>query len=392
MKLILWLLVLFTAAVGVTLAIKDNPGHAILVMEPYINIKLSLGELIISAIAAFVVFYVLVQLMLGLLGFGQWYRHRKTDERMLSGLRAYFEGNYVQARKSAASVLRLAESPAMKAIGAVIAARAAHKLDESTARDEYLTMADHAAPNEKLLRLITRAELLLDDGRHEEALSTLQALYASGGLQQTAVLQLELEAQRRAGNWDAVVDLADLLAKRQYVDKALIQKVRHDAHLENIKSKSSDLQSLNHYWLNIPPLEKRDSKLVVAAARAYIALGDCASAHQIIEQFVSKEWNAELILLYADCLGFHVNRQIECAEVWLKSYPNNAQLLLTLGKLCTYCELWGKAQNYLEASLSIESSDTAHFALAQLNEKLGKHELAMSYYNKGLESTLKQLN
>ena len=220
----------------------------------------------------------------------------------------------------------------------------------------------------------------------------MQALYASGGLQQTAVLQLELEAQRQAGNWDAVVDLADLLAKRQYVDKALIQEVRHDAHLENIKSKSSDLHSLNHYWLNIPPLEKRDSKLVVAATRAYIALGDCASAHQIIEQFISKEWNAELIALYADCLGFHVNRQIECAEVWLKSYPNNAQLLLTLGKLCTYCELWGKAQNYLEASLSIESSDTAHFALAQLNEKLGKHELAMSHYNKGLELTLKQLN
>jgi len=392
MKLILWLLVLFAAAVGVTLAVKDNPGHAILVMEPYINIKLSLGEFIISAIATFVVFYILVQLMLGIFGFNQWYRHRKTDEKMLSGLRAYFEGNYVQAKKNAASALRLADSPAMKAISAVIAARAAHKLNESTACDEFLTMADHVAPNEKSLRLITRAELLLDDGRCEEALSTLQALYASGGLQQTAVLRLELEAQKQAGNWDAVVDLADLLAKRQSVDKALIQKIKHDAHLENIKSKASDLQSLNHYWLNISPLEKRDSKLVVAATRAYIALGDCASAHQIIEQFVSKEWNAELIVLYADCLGFHVNRQIECAEVWLKSYPNNAQLLLTLGKLCTYCELWGKAQNYLEASLSIESSDTAHFALAQLNEKLGKHELAMSHYNKGLELTLKQLN
>ena len=59
-------------------------------------------------------------------------------------------------------------------------------------------------------------------------------------------------------------------------------------------------------------------------------------------------------------------------------------LLLALGKLCTHCELWGKAQSYLEASLSVEPGFTAHFALAQLNEKIGKHELAMDHYNKGL--------
>jgi len=60
--------------------------------------------------------------------------------------------------------------------------------------------------------------------------------------------------------------------------------------------------------------------------------------------------------------------------------------------LCTHCELWGKAQNYLEASLSVEPSQAAHLALAQLHEKLGKHELAMDQYNKGLGLTLKQLS
>ena len=137
---------------------------------------------------------------------------------------------------------------------------------------------------------------------------------------------------------------------------------------------------------------KNNSKLAVAAVRAYIVSGDCTTAHRIIEQNVPTTWDTELIELYAECLGNHVNRQIECAEVWLKSHPNDAQLLLTLGKLCTHCELWGKAQNYLEASLSVEPGHKAHFALAQLNEKLGKHELAMAHYNKGLELTLKQLS
>ncbi|MCW5619443.1 MAG: heme biosynthesis protein HemY, partial [Nitrosomonas sp.] len=79
------------------------------------------------------------------------------------------------------------------------------------------------------------------------------------------------------------------------------------------------------------------------------------------------------------------------AEVWLKAQPNNAGLLLTLGKLCTHCELWGKAQNYLEASISVGPSTTAYFALAQLNEKLGKHEIAMDNYNKAVKFTLKKM-
>jgi len=205
-------------------------------------------------------------------------------------------------------------------------------------------------------------------------------------------LQLELEAQKQAGNWDAVIELAEILAKRASTNKVWVKKIKHEAQIENIRSKATDLQSLNQYWQSISPIEKMDSKISVAAVRAYVALGNCTMAHQIIEQNVPMTWDNELIALYSECLDYHVHRQIECAEVWLRSQPNNAQLLLTLGKLCTHCELWGKAQNYLEASLSVESGHEAHFALAQLNEKLGKHELAMSHYNKGLELTLKHLS
>jgi HemY protein len=132
-----------------------------------------------------------------------------------------------------------------------------------------------------------------------------------------------------------------------------------------------------------------DSKLAVAVTKAYMALGDCSFAHEIIENCVSIEWDPELISLYGECLDFHVSRQIQCAEVWLKAQPDNTVLLRTLGKLCLHCELWGKAQNYLEASLSVEPGYGTHLALAQLHEKLGNDESAMDQYNKGLRLTLK---
>ena len=391
MKLILWLLALFAAAVAVTLAAKYTTGHALLVMPPY-QLELSLDHFIIGVITAFFVFYILVRFILGIFGFSQRHRHKKTDQMLLSGLKAYFEGDYVKARKNAAIALKLTDSSIVAAISGVIAARSAHELDETTARDQYLATAANKAPDEKSLCLIAKTDFLLSDGHYKEALETLQSLYAKGGLQPSAALQLELRAQQQAQNWDAVLELTEVLAKRQSTNKTLVKKLRHDTQMENIRSKASDLQSLNQYWQHLSPLEKMDSKLAVAATRAYIALGNCTTANQIIEQNVPITWDIELIALYAECLDYHVNRQIECAEVWLKSQPNNAQLLLTLGKLCTHCELWGKAQNYLEASLSVEPGHKAHFALAQLNEKLGKHELAMAQYNKGLELTLKQLN
>ncbi|MBL8497228.1 heme biosynthesis protein HemY [Nitrosomonas sp. JL21] len=391
MKLIIWLLALFAAAVAVTLAAKYATGHASIVMPPY-QLELSLEHFIIGVVAAFFVFYILVRLILGIFGYSQHYRHKKTDTTLLSGLKSYFEGNYAKAQKNAATALKLTDSPIITAISAVIAARSAHELDDTKARDQYIDTALRKAPAEKSLSLMAKADFLLSEGNHQEALETLHGLYANGGLQPSSALQLELKAQQQANNWDAVLELANILAKRQSTNQALVKKLKHDAQLENIKRKGTDLHTLNHYWQSLAPLEKMDSKVAAAATRAYIALGSCSTAHQIIEQNVPVTWDNELIELYAECLDYHVNRQIECAEVWLKSHPNNAQLLLTLGKLCTHCELWGKAQNYLEASLSVEPGQKAHFALAQLNEKLGKHELAMDHYNKGLELTLKQLS
>ncbi|HLP82625.1 MAG TPA: heme biosynthesis HemY N-terminal domain-containing protein [Nitrosomonas sp.] len=391
MKLILWLLALFAAAVAVTLAAKYTTGHASIVMPPY-QLELSLEHFIIGVVAAFFIFYILVRLILGIFGYSQHYRHKKTDTTLLSGLKAYLEGNYVKAQKNAATALKLTDSPIITAISAVIAARSAHELDDAKARDQYIATALRKAPSEKSLSLMAKTDFLLSEGHHQEALETLHGLYVNGGLQPSSALQLELRAQQQADNWDAVLELANILAKRPSTNQTLVKKLKHDAQLENIKRKGSDLHTLNHYWQSLSPLEKMDSKVAAAATRAYIALGHCSTAHQIIEQNVPVTWDNELIELYSECLDYHVNRQIECAEVWLKSHPNNAQLLLTLGKLCTHCELWGKAQNYLEASLSVEPGQKAHFALAQLNEKLGKHELAMDHYNKGLELTLKQLS
>ena len=235
------------------------------------------------------------------------------------------------------------------------------------------------------LRLITQAELLLDEHRSEEALQILQTLRATGARQHTAALRLELKAQQQLGNWDGVLNLLGQLDQRDGLDQILLKQLRRHAHMENLKSKMLDPQALREYWQSISSADKKDSKLAAVAAQACTAIGDCATARQIIEQSLDEQWDSELAELYAECTGRDAVSQIERAEAWLKSHPNDACLLLALGKLCVHSGLWGKAQNYLDASLSVEPGYTAHFALAQLNEKIGRPELAKEHYDKGLD-------
>lgn len=393
MKATLWLLALFTAAVAIVYVAKNTPGHAALVLDSYdVDVKLPLDHFVILLIVLSFISYVLIRMMLGVLEFGERHRVKKTDEMLLSGLKAYFESDYLKAKKNAAVALRLSDSPLATALSGAIAARSANELNDISERDQYIDSVITKAPEDKSLGLIAKADFLIHEGRHKEALEALQSLYANGGLQSSSALLLEIKAQQQAKNWDAVLDLTDTLAGRPSSNQNVVRELRRDAQIEKIKNKFTDVRSLSQYWhQHVSPMEKRDSKLAVAAARAYMALNNCNAAHQIIEHSLPMTWDVALIELYSECLGSHVSRQIECAEGWLRTHPNNAALLLTLGKLCGYCELWGKAENYLEASLSVEPSHKAHLALAQLYEKLGKHEAAITHYNKGLEHTLKKL-
>jgi tetratricopeptide (TPR) repeat protein len=51
----------------------------------------------------------------------------------------------------------------------------------------------------------------------------------------------------------------------------------------------------------------------------------------------------------------------------------------------------GKARSYLEASLSIDPSYSAHLELARLLEKTGDPEKAAAHYREALSQTLAQL-
>lgn len=386
MKTLFWILAILAAAVALTLAAKHNAGYVLLVYPPY-RVELSLNLLGTLLLAAFVTGYGAVRLAFHTLNlpayvrtFRQERRRDKARAAMDDALLAFYQGRYAKAEKLAATALDLQEAPLATAL---LAARAAHELKAYDRRDGYLVQAERVAREQPEARLMTQAELLLDQRNFQQALQSLKELQTTTR-KNLAALKLELKAQTQAKNWDQVLALITQLEKREAIDPIQATQQKINAHQENLRRKRQDLASLREYWQKIPDADRTNSKIARAAAQGFLVFRECQTAMEIITASLESQWDSDVVRLYGECLGKDVLKQIERAENWLKRHPEDAALLETLGKLCTKQELWGKAQSYLEASLSIEPSVEAHLALAQLLEKIGRGDEAGQHYRESM--------
>ncbi len=391
MRALLWLLALAALAVGLTVASRYSSGYVLVVLPPY-RAELSVNLLVLIVIAGYFLFYLLTRFIANAIRMPEQVRKFRESRRRERGRRALndaigalFVGRFARAEKSAVEAFELGESPTL---AAVVAARAAHELKAFEKRDQYLAQATREDSPDTDLAHVARAELLAEQQRFDEALASLEGVQH----QHPAVMRLELKLQQRLGNWDRVLQLAASLGKRGVYDALRVHQISRNAHIENLRRRTLDAAGLKEYWQKMPGEERTDNKIAAVAAQAFIALGGCTEAHRIIEESLAVAWDSGLVALYGECLGHDVRRQIELAEKWLPDHPDDAILLLTLGRLCARQELWGKAESYLEASLSVEPSYSAHLALAHLKERRGMLQAAAEHYRKGLELALSQVS
>lgn len=387
MKLLVWLLLVAGAAVAIPLLIGQGNGYVLLVQPPY-RIELSTSLFLLLVVLTFLAAHSLLRLISYTLQlpdrvrvFKRERREKEAASTLIESLGALAEGRYGKAEKASAQALELGINPL---VGTLIAARAAHKLKNFERRDYYLAEAERLAPDAVTARLLCQAELLIDQRRFADALDAVMQLDKSDARHLPA-LQLELKARRQLGDWDNVLALITQLEKRGGIEPVIAQQWKLQAYLELLNRKSNDPALLLAYWEKMPQADQLDSRIALIAARHFNHVGDGATAARIVEMSLTKEWDSLLAEYYGECTGKDPLKQLEQAEFWLEQHHHDAGLLLSLGKLCMRAELWGKAQSYLEASLSVHATSAAHFALAQIMEKLGKEAEATLHYRLSLE-------
>ena len=381
MKWLGWGLLLTLLAVAAALLAQFNDGNVVLLLPPT-RIDLSLNFLLLLTAVVLVAVWWLARLAQRASDFPdrvRAYRHRRDEaggQRALrDALRALMEGRFSRAERAA----RVAQSvPDNAGVAALIGARAAHRMQENSRRDQWLAQAE-SDPDLELARLVSSAEMWSESRETDRALGALEQLRSAGGRQIHASRVL-LNAHLQAGHWDEVIRGVRALEKRSALHPVLAERYKLLAWREILLARRHDPSALETAWNSVPSADRERAELALEAARLLNLAGRGRTAAQAIEAVLAKAWDERLLDEYARSQVFPARDCIERAEGWLKSHPGDAALLRCLGLLCLKEQLWGKARSYLEDSLRSASHPATLLALARLADTLGDEAEAARHF------------
>jgi len=350
---------------------------------------------VLGLAAAFAVAYAAVRLVGSTLalpaqvrGYRESRKRSQAQGALAAALQCYYEGRFVRAEREAALAWEAGASPG---IAALIAARAAHQMHEYERRGQWLERAERAGESLHAARLLTQAELALDERDFAGARDALRNLRGAGP-RNIAAARMQLRAERGAQDWEEVLRLTTLLDKRGALAPAIVEEYRVQAQIELLARAAGERGQLEARLRRMPAEDLAHPRVAAAAARRAAGLGNATLARELIERSLAKEWSSGLAQLYGELPKLEPQRlqeeargRIERAERWLREHAQDAQLLAALGRLCVAAELWGKAQNYLEASVSFGASRAAHLDLARLAEREGRAAEAQKHFRRAGE-------
>ncbi len=394
MKSLFWLVAVFAGAVALAVLGRVNEGLVVLAVPPW-RIELSLVLFVVALIVAFMLAYAgtrLVMRTLELPAQVRDYRARRGREQaqgaLAGALLAYFEGRYARAEKEAAAAWEAGAAPG---VAALVAARAAHELREFERRNRWLERAGGAGEALHAARHLTQAELALEERDYVGARNALTSQHGAGP-RNIATARMLLRAERGAHNWEEVLRLASTLGKRDAISPAVAGEYRVQAHVELLARAAGDAEMFRSRWRRVSSDDQLHPRVASAAAKHATALGEAALAREILEKSLAKEWGEARVALYGElpalepqALDAEARARLERAERWLPEHPEDPQLLVALGRLCAQAGLWGKARDYLEASLTFDESRVAHLELAKLAERDGRAGDAQRHYRMAAE-------
>ena len=311
------------------------------------------------------------------------YRTKRADQRLTEGVIQIIEGNFAKGEKILARAARVSDTPLLNYLQA---ARAAHLLGHDERRDNWLKQAYEQAPEAANAVLLTQTELQLDQGQYEQALATLRRLEENSPNHNHALTLLG-RLYFLLKDWNHLSVLLPKLRKYGRLDASTLDKWSQRIFIEEFNQTTDDV--VLSVWKTIPQDLKKDLPLLEAYYSSLIRIGLHEKAQNGLIAEIKKEWRDPLVRLFGMVESTDTMKQLRYAESWLNHHDKDADLLLTLARLCLRTELWGKAQSYLETVISIRPSPEAYQEYGRLLNRLGKRDAAAAAYQAGLNMATK---
>lgn len=378
MRLWRWILLLLVIAALVAFGwhwAANDPGYV------YVQIHGWYAErTVVTAVLTLLLFWALLSAAWWLIRwpFGAFSRrHRRVSrQRMNDGMIALAEGRHSDAERDLNRASRLDDQRGAALLGS---AEASSRRGEFTRAVESLDQAAQSAP--KAARVL-RARALRREGRPGEAVALLAPESDSGTLSPGGWRELALSALaggdlRRARQALEPLQKSAALGTRAYA--VLESKI-----LVATLNAATDGAVVNTLWSQLPKAQRRVPAIIDAYARRAASFGLILPAMDEVESALRREWSPLLIETYGTLGNHDIDARLRRAEGWLEAHPNDASLLLTLGRLCVRLKLWSKAQTYLQRVLALAPSASVWEALGDLHAGQNHDALAARCYRNAL--------
>lgn len=386
LRLILILLVL-VVSVWVGLLVVQHPGYLILVYQPWM-VKMPLWLAILGAVIFLVLFYLIIDSIdrLNLLGYRikNWFRFRREHQyysKTQLGMAALIEGNWKSAEQLLLAGTHQSLEPLINYLGA---ARAAHEQGAFDRRDKYIQEAYKIAPKAEIAIGLTQAELQIKQQHFEQAQANLQRLRELSP-KHPRVLKLLEKVYVHQADWGNLHLLMPALRKAKVLTPEQTEIFEKNIFCELFRSTHiDDLDHLKKLWNEVPRSLKKNPEVVYEYVNQLIKLGGYSEAENLIKKTIQYQWHPGLVNLYSQLPFENLNRQLVIGGAWLKTHGDKPEILTFLGKTCVKVQLWGKAKDYFEKSLSINPSRETFLEYGNLLNKLGDYNEASEKFRQGL--------
>jgi HemY protein len=325
-------------------------------------------------------------------GFG----NEKAQSQTVDGLIDYIEGNWPAARKK---LRRSAGKVKAPIINYLAAARSAYEMGDEQNALELLHKAETSTDRGGLAVALTQVRMQLGNKQYEQALATLERASAINA-EHPDVLRLRQQVYVALKDWSSLKAILPLLAKnsiysteerksleRQLYQQKLLGLLERQQQASNEDRKSA----LKQLWSEVPTYLQQEKALLTIYIKQLIKLGENDEAQKLLAAALEKQWLGEWVDLFGLLQCSDPVKHLKKAESWAAKHDNNANLLLALGRLCLQNKQWGRAVDYFEKSLAIESRAEVYAELARAKDFLGEKEKSAAYYKKGLLMSVGQL-
>ena len=388
MKLLIQVIIMIAAGIGLALYVREDPGYVLFGIGNY-SIETSLVIFIVGAVVTYIALYFVLKLI-GAIVFapsriGKWQNQRRdrvAATALSRGLLAQAEGKWRQSEKALLTYAKKTDS----AINYLAAAKSAQAQGSTERMNQYLDMAQATDPASGSAIRLTQAELLIDSGQYDRATAALLRIHQEDPKNSRSLI-LMTKLFKKSKNWVKLSELLYDLKRNKILQPAEYNELEKLVYSELLSKacESDNLLEVRNSWSIIPKYLQKDNEVIAIFTKKLISEGEHAEAEPYLRSAIRQHWSDELVYLYGLLYTENPYGELSVAEKWYKKNPTNPTLLLTLGRLSSRSELWGKARSYLETSVENGGGAEAYHALAQVLEHIDEHELAANMYRKGLE-------